>query len=70
MLSLIVLAALTCPKTIVINKAIIWDQSDTQMLDTAKKRCGEIYPDAPCLKKFIKKDEDSYWAICGAQNGK
>lgn len=41
---------------------------DTNALNSAKVRCAEIYVDAPCLKKLIKKRHQVYHAICGKNN--
>ena len=69
MYSLIVLslaAALSCPVPQRINKSKFeWNMRDTQVLKIAQKRCGVIYPDAPCLIKFFKLDEHDYGVICG-----
>jgi hypothetical protein len=42
---------------------------DKRALNSAKERCKFYYPDAPCLKKFIKKGNQIYHAICGKYNG-
>lgn len=58
----------SCPKTIVINDSSeAWNDKDQQALDSATKRCKEKFPDAPCLKKFWKKEPQTYWALCGAE---
>ena len=54
-----------CPKTVVINYTKIWNDLDQKTLDGAKVRCGQKYPQSPCLTKFIKKDVNAYNAICG-----
>ena len=59
------LSASSCPVTIVENRTSVWNEYDQETLDRATLRCKEIYPDAPCLKKFTKKDELAYAAICG-----
>lgn len=41
--------------------------TDTEVLNSAKKRCGELYPDSPCLKTLIKKKEGLYNAICAGK---
>jgi hypothetical protein len=43
-----------------------WNDFDMQILHKAEKRCPELYPDAPCVKKFYKRPEQSYWVVCGA----
>lgn len=66
MISAILLTlAMTCPETIIDNRTNEWTPYDMQTLAHAKVRCGEIYPDSPCVKKFIKKDESTYNVICG-----
>lgn len=38
---------------------------DVWAFNLDSKRCVYYFPDSPCLKKFIKKEENDYWAICG-----
>ncbi len=45
-------------------------ENDEAALKTAKQRCKVYYPDAPCLKKFIKKGNQTYHAICGKNHEK
>ena len=59
------LNSVQCPETVVENRTDEWNLQDMQTLARAKQRCVEIYPDSPCLKKFIKKDNTTYNAICG-----
>lgn len=54
-----------CAVTIIINLTLTWTPTDQATLNRAKMRCAEIYPDAPCLKKLVKKKELLYNAICG-----
>lgn len=54
-----------CAAVIIVNMTSTWTQYDQDTLNRAKKRCREIYKDAPCLKKFTKKSNDAYTAICG-----
>ena len=65
MLNLLLVVALSCPNTKVINETKAWNYQDALTLGKAVNRCKEIYPEAPCLKKFIKKGDNRYWAICG-----
>lgn len=70
---LFVIAALSgCPVT----KMVDWthgewtprdNQSYTMAVEGCKKHFGES---APCLKKFIKKEEGTYYAICGTKSSK
>lgn len=54
-----------CPKVVVNNHTKKWTRNDQKVLDKANLRCKEIYPDAPCLKRFDKLDENRYTAVCG-----
>jgi len=56
---------LVCGVPTVINKTEVWSDHDKYILNTAKQRCGEKFPEAPCLTTFVKKEELVYWAICG-----
>ena len=57
-----------CQPVMIQNQTPRWDPSDEKALIRANVRCGEIYPEAPCLKKFYKLDENRYSALCGAKN--
>jgi len=57
-----------CLPVMIQNQTPRWDPSDEKALTRASVRCGEIYPEAPCLKKFYKLDENRYSALCGAKN--
>jgi hypothetical protein len=60
---------LSCAATIMINLSNQpWNKEDDANVLVAKSRCGEIYSDAPCLKKFIKKEPNNYNAICGEES--
>jgi hypothetical protein len=54
-----------CPSTKLIGFNAPLTQDETESLNHAKKRCKEIYTDAPCLKSFEKREEQVFWAICG-----
>lgn len=43
-----------------------WNNHDEETLTYAKKRCGEIYDDAPCVKLFKKYGKQDYSVICAA----
>lgn len=64
---LLALLALSCPLTLVVNNTKEWTVDDQHTLDNAKKRCGELYPDAPCLTKFEKTAALAYRAYCGEE---
>lgn len=57
----------SCPPTVVVNATKVWNKIDQKTLKTSQKRCIVHYKDAPCLKRFIKKEENNYWAICGTR---
>ena len=58
--------ALVCPAVIIVNiSGEPWKEVDQKSLNSAKGRCSVHYPEAPCLKKFIKKEPLVYNAICG-----
>lgn len=62
---------LVCPKIEVHNEShTVWDTLDGEALDRATDNCKNIYPRSPCLVKFIKKDMNTYDAICGAKRAK
>lgn len=55
-----------CAVVLLINlSAEPWNKADKDNQDHATVRCGEKYPDSPCLKKFIKVEPLMYRAICG-----
>jgi len=65
-MTLMFLLAFSCPQTIMVNDSgLPWNNYDSSVLQTAKKRCGEIYEGFPCVKKFYKKESQNYWVICG-----
>ncbi len=54
-----------CPPVKIINESSTWSEIDGRMLRSAIRRCPVKYPDSPCLKRFWKKEELTYWALCG-----
>lgn len=38
-----------------------------QGIKNAQRRCKELYPYSPCLKKFIRVKVNTYRAACGAK---
>lgn len=48
-----------------------WNNRDKQSLKRAKYVCRVEYGPrgAPCLKRFIKREPLTYWAICGGNDG-
>ena len=66
MISLII--ALSCPTTKIVNVSDYpWNDYDNSILEQARKRCGELYDDAPCVKLFRKYDFQQYSVICGEE---
>ena len=60
--------ALVCAATVIVNHTDVWDEQDKAVVKEASKRCGQIFPDAPCLKKIVKLEDNSYQIYCGAPN--
>lgn len=67
---MLLLAVLSCPQVIMVNETVKpWNKRDYQILRQVKKRCGEIYNDAPCVKLFKKYgDGHDYSVVCGAKD--
>lgn len=63
----IILLTFICAKTAIYNNTPFWGEQDSTTLERAKKRCGEIFPKYPCLKRFTKVQDDNYWAVCGKE---
>lgn len=64
--TLILLALVACPKTIFENQSKFnWNDEDFKVYEKARIRCGEIYKESPCVKKFIKRDKQDYSVVCG-----
>lgn len=60
--------SLTCAVTLLVNVSTISiNQQDLRSFARAAKTCGsnKRYKESPCLKKFIKREQGTYWAICG-----
>lgn len=54
-----------CPLVKIVNHTKKWTHDDQRVLSKARKRCSEIYLDAPCLKRFDKLADLRYTALCG-----
>jgi hypothetical protein len=69
MITFMVLAALICPQTEIINRTDkVWSKQDNQRYHFNLDRCEANFgKDAPCLTKFIKVADGDYLAICGAK---
>ncbi len=59
---------LVCAATIFIGFGSSMTKEDVSVYKTASQNCSKYYPDAPCLKKLIKKEEQVYHAVCGAKD--
>lgn len=57
--------AFTCAATLIVNQTDTWTAVDRKAVEVAAKRCVQLYPDAPCLVKFVKLEEQRYNAYCG-----
>jgi hypothetical protein len=55
---------LACAATIIVNHTKVWNKHDQHRMEVSKQRCAELFPDAPCLKKFIKLNEQRYQVLC------
>jgi len=65
---LTLLLALSCPKTEMLNVTNYeWNKHDVETLTYSKKRCGELYKDAPCVKLFRKWGKQDYSVVCGGK---
>lgn len=56
---------LACAVTILVGFDKIITLQEWKTINHAKETCKIYYPEAPCLKKFIKKEDLVYNAICG-----
>lgn len=55
----------SCPTTKIINHTKVWSDRDQATLESTKTRCQVYYKESPCVKVFIKKEEQLYNVICG-----
>lgn len=58
---------LICAATILVGLSNPVTRQELNIIAAAKAGCVRQYPDSPCLKKLIKKEELNYHAICGAK---
>jgi len=67
MITGVILAALMCPATQLVN-INLKNEMDLGVYRRAKGHCVELYPNSPCLKK-LEKDEGTidYKATCSAE---
>lgn len=59
---------LHCAPTVITNRTDEpWGTAaDKQTESSAKTRCAILYENAPCVMEIIKKPENTYNVICGA----
>lgn len=68
LLALLTTVALSCPPTKMENATTYpWNEFDMKTLKHVKTRCGQIYPNSPCVKLFRKWDKKDYSVICGRE---
>lgn len=67
MITLLTVLAL-CSSPVVTNKTNVWNDIDEKQLNFSKKRCKQLYPESPCLSRFIKMEENVYRAFCKEEN--
>ena len=55
-----------CPEPVVTSESNDpWNKIDQRNFESAIVRCGQKFEKSPCLKRFVKRDVQVYWAICG-----
>lgn len=60
--------SLSCPETTFTNLSNEdWNDRDMSEYESTKERCGEKFPNSPCVKKFIKVRPLVYRVICGRE---
>lgn len=58
--------SLICPIVLITNlSGEPINDRDRESFEHAKKRCAQIYPSSPCMKKFTKTKPLNYRVICG-----
>ena len=67
-MTILLLLSLSCPTVKMQNvSGYPWNDYDRSILKQTTKRCGELYPDAPCVKLFRKWGKQDYSVICGSE---
>lgn len=61
----IVASIFICPPTEFQNRSDTWTEKDQKTYEITLVRCGELHPDAPCVKMFRKVEDGIYSVICG-----
>lgn len=59
-----------CITTMLLNQSSFYFGSDKRDLSSLKRatevcKTDERYKDQPCLRKFLKRENGVYWALCG-----
>ncbi len=70
MINLLLVAALNgCPAVKMENKTKFpWNDFDRTSLHRAQAHCGTIYPNSPCVKRFIKYGQKDYAVVCSKKS--
>lgn len=53
-----------CLPSVIENQTPVWNKEDQAAYERAAKRCQDMDPEYPCMKKFIKVDEQRYQVWC------
>lgn len=56
---------MACARPKITNPSGEWTKADDDSYRSAVIRCVVHFPEAPCLKNFIKIEENIYHAVCG-----
>jgi len=56
---------LVCSRPKIHNNTDEWNKIDDDTYRSVVVRCQVHFPEAPCLKNFIKTEENVYHAVCG-----
>jgi hypothetical protein len=56
---------LTCARPKIDNHTDEWNKIDDDTYRNVSVRCQVHFPEAPCMKKFIKTEENIYHVVCG-----
>lgn len=68
MIDFLVVMALSCAQPIFENQTKFpWNENDRWNFDTALPKCKKLYPNSPCIKKFIKRGERDYRVVCSKE---
>lgn len=60
------ISAIVCFDFRLINNTSTWNRTDQLNLNQARKYCSSVHRDGyRCLRMFIKKETNTYNAVCG-----